>query len=71
MLKPTDDVRNRMTFTYRGYDLELKRALSGWQIGMYPRCADLPILSRSDFFARDERGGLDQARKRIDWALLS
>lgn len=71
MLKATDDIRNRLTFTYRGYDLEIKRALSGWQVGMYPRTADLPILSRSDFLARDEGVALDQARKRIDWVLLS
>jgi hypothetical protein len=71
MLKPTDDIRNRLTLTYRGYDLEIRRALSGWQVGMYPRTADLPILSRSDFIARDEGCAIDQARKRIDWALLS
>jgi hypothetical protein len=71
MLKPTEDIRNRLTFTYRGYDLEISRALSGWQVGMYPRSADLPILSRNDFVARDEGSAIDQARKRIDWALLS
>jgi hypothetical protein len=27
---------------YRGYDLEVRRASSGWQVGIYPRSADLP-----------------------------
>jgi hypothetical protein len=56
--------------TYRGYYVELTRASSGWLVGVYPRQPDLPILSRSDFFARDEDGAIHQARKRIDWALL-
>jgi hypothetical protein len=60
-----------MTFLYRGYDLQLSRAISGWRVGMYPRQPDLPIVARSEFFARDEEGALAQARKRIDWALLS
>ena len=29
---------------YRGYDLEVRRAPSGWRVGIYPRSADLPIL---------------------------
>jgi hypothetical protein len=69
MLKPTEDLRHRLTFAYRGYDLELTRALSGWQVGMYPRSADLPILSRNNFIARDENRAVAQAKKRIDWAL--
>jgi hypothetical protein len=70
-LYATDAVRNRITLSYRGYDLELTRAPSGWRIGMYPKSADLPLLSRSEFFARDEDGAVVQAKKRIDWVLLS
>jgi hypothetical protein len=33
---------------YRGYDLEVRRAPSGCHVGIYPRSADLPILSRCD-----------------------
>jgi hypothetical protein len=55
---------------YRGYDLELTRAVSGWLVGMYPRSAGLPILSRNSFFARDENRAVAQAKKRIDWVLL-
>ena len=45
---------------YRGYDLEVRRAPSGWQVGIYPRTADLPILSRCEIFAPDpDRSGGD------------
>ena len=73
MLTPysTDAIRDRITLIYRGYDLELTRAPSGWLVGMYPRSADLPILPRSDFFARNEDGAIVQSKKRIDWVLLS
>jgi hypothetical protein len=70
-LDATDAVRNRISLTYRGYDLELTRAPTGWLVGVHPRSADLPILSRSDFVARDEDRAVVQARKRIDWVLLS
>ena len=49
MLKPTEDIRNRLTFAYRGYDLEVTRALSGWLVGMYPRTADFPISRETRF----------------------
>lgn len=70
-LYATDGVRNRISLTYRGYDLELTRALTGWLVGVHPRSADLPIVSRSDFVARDEDRAVVQAKKRIDWVLLS
>ena len=31
---------------YRGYELAIKRAPSGWRVGIYPRTADLPITAR-------------------------
>ena len=36
------------TFTvlYRGYDIEVSRAPSGWRASVYPRSVDLPILRR-------------------------
>ena len=63
-------VRNRITFTYRGYVLELMPVCAGWQVGVAPGRVDLPILSRTDFVARDKESAMDQARKRVDWALL-
>ena len=47
---------------YRGYDLEVKRAPSGWRVGIYPRTADLPILSRCEVFARDQDEAVVVAR---------
>ena len=49
MLYATEAIRNWFTLIYRGYDLEVTRAPSGWLVGVYPRSADLPILRRSDF----------------------
>ena len=40
----TEAIRNCFTLIYRGYDLEVTRAPSGWLVGVYPRSADLPIL---------------------------
>ena len=70
-LYATDAVRDRITLTYRDYDLELTRAPSGWLVGVHPRRPDLPILSRSDFCAGDKESAVTQAKKRIDWTLLS
>jgi hypothetical protein len=38
---------------YRGYDLEVRPAASGWRVGIYPRTADLPILRNCEIFATD------------------
>jgi hypothetical protein len=53
---------------YRGYDLELRRAPSGWQVGIYPRSADLPILSRCEVFAPDPDEAVVTAKGRVDRA---
>ena len=52
----------------RGYDLELKREPSCWRVGIYPRTADLPILSRCEVFARDQDEAVVVAKSRIDGA---
>ena len=51
---------------YRGYQLEVRRAPSGWSIGIYPRTADLPILSRCEVIALDQQEALVMAKHRID-----
>ena len=51
---------------YRGYDLEVSRALSGWRVGIYPRTADLPILSRCEVAALDQREAVVMAKQRVD-----
>jgi hypothetical protein len=70
-LYATGAIRNRFTLIYRGYDLEVTRAPSGWLVGVYPRRADLPILRRSDFYASDQDEAVVQAKDRIDGALFS
>jgi hypothetical protein len=64
-------VRNRFKLIYRGYDLEVTRASSGWLVGVYPRRADLPILRRSDFFASNQESAVGEAKDRIDRTLFA
>jgi hypothetical protein len=70
-LYSTEAIRNRFTLIYRGYDMEVTRAKSGWLVGVYPRSADLPILRRSDFYAHDQDEAVIQAKDRIDRLLLT
>ena len=51
---------------YRGYQLEVRRAPSGWRVGIYPRTADLPILSRCEVIAVDQHEALVMAKHRVD-----
>ena len=59
----------RFTVVYRGYDLDVTRALSGWRVGVHPKRADLPILGRSEVYAHDQDEAVVQANGRIDGAL--
>ena len=54
------------TLFYRGYDLEVRRAPSGWRVGIYPRTADLPILSRCEVAALDQEEAVVMAKHRVD-----
>ena len=51
---------------YRGYDLEVRRAPSGWRVGIYPRTPDLPILSRCEVLALDQHEAVVMAKDRVD-----
>ena len=51
---------------YRGYNLEVRRATSGWRVGIYPRTADLPILSRYEVAALDQDEAVGMAKDRVD-----
>lgn len=51
---------------YRGYQLEVRRAPLGWRVGIYPRTADLPILSRCEVIALDQQEALALAKHRVD-----
>jgi hypothetical protein len=54
---------------YRGYDLEVRRAPSGWRVEVHPKTADLPILGRSELYAHDQDEAVVEAKDRIDGAL--
>ena len=51
---------------YRGYDLELRRAPSGWRVGIYPHTADLPILGYCEVAALDQHEAVVMAKHRVD-----
>ena len=54
---------------YRGYDIEVSRAPSGWRVGVYPRSADLPILRRGEVCACDQDAAVIEAKRRVDGVL--
>src|SRR6476659_9788397 len=54
---------------YRGYDIEVSRAPSGWRVGVYPRTADLPILRCGEAYACDQDAAVIEAKRRVDGAL--
>jgi hypothetical protein len=43
-------------------------APSGWQVGVYPRTVDLPILSRCEIFAPDLDEAVLMTKDRVDRA---
>ena len=63
------DVSTTFTLVYRGYDIEISRAPSGWQAGVYPRTPDLPILRRSEICAGDQDEAVIEAMDRVDGVL--
>jgi hypothetical protein len=56
---------------YRGYQLEVRCAPSGWRVGIYPRTADLPILSRCEVIGLDQHEALLMAKDRVDGVMSS
>jgi hypothetical protein len=61
--------KRQFTIAYRGYDLDVTRALSGWRVGVHPKTADLPILARNEVNAPDQDQAVVEAKGRIDGAL--
>jgi|RhiMethySRZTD1v2_1073278.scaffolds.fasta_scaffold501703_2 hypothetical protein len=59
----------QFTVVYRGYDLDVTRALSGWRVGVHPKTADLPIIGRSEIYAHYQDKAVVEAKGRIDGAL--
>jgi hypothetical protein len=61
--------RRQFTVVYRGYDLDVTRAPSGWCVGVHPKTPDLPIIYRSEVVADDQDQAVIEAKGRIDGAL--
>ena len=59
----------QFTVVYRGYDLDVTRAFSGWRVGVHPKTADLPILARNEVNAPHQDQAVVEAKGRIDGAL--
>jgi hypothetical protein len=59
----------QFTVVYRGYDLDVTRAPSGWRVGVHPKRADLPVIGRSEVYADDQDQAVVEAKGRIDGAL--
>jgi hypothetical protein len=57
--------KRQFTVVYRGYDLDLTRAPSGWCVGVHPKTADLPIIGRSEVLADDQDQAVVGAKGRI------
>jgi hypothetical protein len=57
------------TLLYRGYDIEVSRAPSGWRVGVYPRTSDLPILRRGEVCACDQDAAVIEAKRFVDAVL--
>jgi len=62
----TGENASQSKLLYRGYQLEVRRAPSGWRVGIYPRTADLPISSRCEVIALDQQEALALAKHRVD-----
>ena len=69
MLKAISMQRAIFTLLYRGYEIEVSRAPSGWRVGVYPRTADLPILHCGEAYACDQDAAVNEAKRRVDGAL--
>ena len=56
------------TRQYRGYDIVPMRQWSQWCVGIYPTCADLPILVRSTLntLAAQKEDAVAEAKQKID-----
>jgi len=59
--------KRQFTVVYRGYDLDLTRAPSGWCVGVHLKT--LPIIGRSEVFADDQNQAMVEAKGRIDGVL--
>jgi len=57
------------TLAYRGYELEVARQVSAWQVGIHPRRLDLPLLRHWLVQSHNEDEAVLVAKQRVDAAL--
>ena len=54
------------TLGYRGYDLEVERHVSLWQVGIHPRQPEMPILRRCLVESYNQEEVVLEAKQRVD-----
>jgi hypothetical protein len=58
------------TLGYRGYDLEVAREVSVWQVGIHPRRPELPIPRHYPVRSYDSDEAVLEAKRQVDALLL-
>ena len=59
------------TLGYRGYDLEVSRRPAFWEVGIFPRHPDLPLLRCCQMYGLGPDEAVLEAKRRVDAVLLS
>jgi hypothetical protein len=58
------------TLGYRGYDLEVAREVSAWQLGIHPRHPELPIPRHCQVCSYNSDEAVLEAKRHVDALLL-
>jgi hypothetical protein len=58
------------TLGYRGYDLEVARKPAFWEVGIFPKHPDLPVLRRCQVYSHGPDEAVLEAKRRVDSVLL-
>ena len=58
------------TLGYRGYDLDVVRDVSLWQVGIHPRKPELPIMHRCEVRSHNQEEAVLEAKRRVDAILM-
>ena len=66
-LTATADLKSwHYTLGYRGYDLDVVREVSLWQVGIHPRKPELPIVHRCEVRSHNQEEAVLEAKRRVD-----
>jgi hypothetical protein len=58
------------TLDYRGYDLDVAREVSIWQVGIHPRHPELPIPRRCHVDSHNRDEAVLEAKRRVEALLV-